>query len=326
MIGNFKANLPYNNFLLLIFGLLIKWSLFLHNPLPIESQQDTFLYRSILHLVLSINNRFSLFIRIIVFILIYVQAILLNRMVVNQKMFLKPNYLTGMTCLLFTSLLSGLFVFNAQLLCATIIVAIFSMLSKLSNSSDPKKILFNTGFIAGIGAFIYFPSLFFIAVIYLSLFTFRPFRLAESVVLFLGLCMPFYFFYSYLYLSNQSFQGLFPKLLFYLPVLKFNRPELISLLFLLIIFFIGIYVLQKNMNRLLVQSRKMWNVIFYFLLISILILFVNNQQESLMTNFFIIPIALISTASFVYIEKKIAYNFLYWVMVLISALVGYYNL
>ncbi len=326
MIGNFKANLPYNNFLLLIYGLLIKWTLFLHPVLTPITSKDTFLFKSIHHFITEINSIFSPFASIFIFILIYIQALMLNRLVGNQKMFLKPNYLTGMTYILVTSMFSSFNTFSSTLLSATILIAILSFLSKLTNTQDPKKIIFNIGIFLGVASFLYFPSIIFLALLFLTLFVMRPFRLAEPIILIIGTITPFYFLYSFNYLLDLNIKGLFPSLSLSQPVIHLNESEIAGLVFVTLLFFVGVYYLQINMNRLLVQSRKMWSVLFFFLMLSVLMIFMQEQHQIPNFHFIIIPITLIITSFFVYTEKKFISSLIHWMLVALSFLVGYYNL
>lgn len=326
MIGNFKANLPYNNFLLLIYGLVIKWVLFLKPVLVPLSKEDTFLFKSIHHFVTGISTNFTHFTSILVFALVYIQVIMLNRLVSNQKMFLKPNYITGMTYILVTSMFSSFNTFSSTLLSATILISTLSFLSKLSNTPNPKKSIFNIGILLGISSFLFFPSILFLILMLMTLFIMRPFRLAEVVILIMGTLTTFYFLYSFNYLFDLKLNGLFPNLYFKIPSIHMKQPEIAGLILLSLLFCIGVYYLQVNMNRLLVQSRKMWSALFFFLIISVLMIFMQGQHLMPDFNFIIIPFAVIIASFFIYTEKKFISSLVHWILVALSFVIGYYSL
>ena len=326
MIGNFKANLPFNNFLLLIYGLIIKWVLFLKPVIVALSNDDTFLFKSIHHFVSGINTNFTHFTSILVFALVYIQAIMLNRLVSNQKMFLKPNYITGMTYILVTSLVSSFNTFSSTLLSATILISTLSFLSKLSNTQSPKKSIYNIGILLGISCFLFFPSILFLILMFMTLFIMRPFRLAEVVILIMGTLTPFYFLYSFNYLVDLNLKRLFPDLSFKIPTIHMKQPEIAGLIFMSLLFCVGVYYLQVNMNRLLVQSRKMWSALFFFLIISVLMIFMQGQHSVPDFNFIIIPFAVIIASFFVYTEKKFISSLVHWMLVALGIVVGYYSL
>ena len=81
MTGSFKSNLPYNSFLLFIYGLLLKWPIFTHPLIPVSAADDTFLYKTIIHSISFTGNNFPLLYSIIVFLLLYIQAIGINTII-----------------------------------------------------------------------------------------------------------------------------------------------------------------------------------------------------------------------------------------------------
>ena len=104
MTGPFKANNPYNSFLLLLYGILLKLPMFLHPAVPVAQQTDGYLYRQML---LQLNYAGSVLPGIyplISFLLLYTQAISFNQMANGQRLMQKPNYLPAMSYLLITSL------------------------------------------------------------------------------------------------------------------------------------------------------------------------------------------------------------------------------
>ena len=58
MTGTFKANNPYNTFLLFVYGILLKLPMFLHPKVPQVQQIDGFLYRALLKWLQPIVGNF----------------------------------------------------------------------------------------------------------------------------------------------------------------------------------------------------------------------------------------------------------------------------
>jgi hypothetical protein len=104
VIGTFKANNPYNTFLLLIYGLLLKLPMFVHPFVPKPQQTDGFLFKGILIQLAVVGEKIPIVYPIITFILLFTQAITFNQLVNEQRLMQKANYLTGMSYLLVTSL------------------------------------------------------------------------------------------------------------------------------------------------------------------------------------------------------------------------------
>jgi hypothetical protein len=109
--GTFKANNPYNNFLLFVYALLLKFPLFLHPVIPAPQPSDGILYKVIPFMddqpFYYISRGFQ-FLSLLHYC--FIQAIAFNKFVNDQRMMAKPNYLTGMKLFIDYSLFSEWFV------------------------------------------------------------------------------------------------------------------------------------------------------------------------------------------------------------------------
>lgn len=157
MTGIFKANNPSNNFLLFIYGLLLKLPVFLNPSVPVVQQPDGLFYTIFLKWLQPIGSSFPMIYPLLTFVLLYTQALMLNKVVSGNRLLNKPGYLTAMSYLLITSLFSEWFNLSAPLMINTLMIWILSELCKLNNHPNPKTILFNIGIVTGIAAFFISP-------------------------------------------------------------------------------------------------------------------------------------------------------------------------
>ena len=186
MIGSFKANNPRNNFLLLLYGLALNWPLFFKSAPAIIDDNDTFLYQYIFGTLNKFAN--NIIINGIAFFILFLQAVFINKIVTDQKMFQRNNYLTGMSYLLVTSIFHvG---FTSTLISVSFIIWILSILFNLSTQENPKKNIFNLGLLSGVSILIFFPSFLFVLLVLFGLLIFRPFRIQEWIILILGIFAP----------------------------------------------------------------------------------------------------------------------------------------
>jgi hypothetical protein len=102
VIGSFKANNPRNNFLLLLYGLALNWPLFFKPLSGALSTNDTFLYQYIFGFLNQYAN--DAIIGGIAFLILFLQAVIINKIATDQKLFQRNNYLAGMSYLLITSI------------------------------------------------------------------------------------------------------------------------------------------------------------------------------------------------------------------------------
>lgn len=156
MTGIFKANNPYNNFLLLLYAFLLKLPIFIHPHVPKAYETDGFLYRSLLQFLEPAGKNMPVIYSFISLVLLYIHAISLNKLVNSQRLMQKLNYLAGMSYLLITSLFIEWSYLSSALIINTFLIIVLSGLCNLNNSHSPKSSLFNLGMIAGVASFFIF--------------------------------------------------------------------------------------------------------------------------------------------------------------------------
>ena len=107
MIGTFKANIPYNNFLLLIYAIVIRLPSFLFPESSLPAESDATLYKFLLSILSPVGKDFPIIYPFICLVLLYGQALWLNKIINAQKLFARSNYLTGMSFLLITAMFNN---------------------------------------------------------------------------------------------------------------------------------------------------------------------------------------------------------------------------
>ena len=325
MTGTFKANNPYNNFLLLLYGLLLKLPMFLYPHVPQPQQLDGFMYKALLQWLKPVAAGMPVIYNVIAFFFLYLQAISLNKLVNVQRLMQKPSYLTGMSYLLITSLFSDWYYLSSPLIINSLLIWAFSKLCNLHNNNSPKSTLFNTGMIIGVATFFYFPSIAFSLLIIVGLAITRPFRLPEWLMVLLGILAPYYFLAAWVFLTDRWKGYKFPGFKITVPVFHQTAwAAYTAVILILLTILIGVYFIQDNMRRQVVQARKSWNLIFLYLLVALFVPFLNASKGFDYWILTAVPIAAISGATFFYPERKIVPMVIHWSMVAICIVMGYY--
>ena len=315
MTGVFKSNNPYNTFLLLVYGLLLKLPMFLHPVVPVPQQTDGFLFKAILFQLSGVGKSLPLIYPLIAFLMLFTQAITFNGLVNDQRLMQKANYLTAMGYLLFTSLFTEWNILSAPLIINSLLIWVWLRMSKLQNDQNPKTSLFNIGIAIGLCSFFYFPSIAFALLIVFGLLVTRAFKVSEWMVALLGIISPYYFLLAYVFIADK-WQGYhFPGVAVTIPHLYESRWAWAAIIIVLLTCVIGVYHIQQNFRRQLVQARKSWNLIFLYLLISLFIPFINASHSFVYWILCAIPIAVIAAAGFLYPTNKWFPLVLHWIMV-----------
>jgi len=298
--------------------------MFIHPQIPLPQQTDGFLFKLLLSQLSGVGKSIPLIYPLISFILLYTQAITLNALVNQHRLMQKPNYLTGMAYLLITSLFAEWNILSAPLIINSLIIWVWSRMSKLYNEPNPKGSLFNIGMAIGISSFFYFPTISFSVLVIVGLLITRPFKLPEWIVALLGLASPFYFLLAFVYVMDK-WQGYhFPGVAVTLPHFIESRWALAAVIIVLFTTVAGFIYVQKNFRRQLVQARKSWNLIFLYLLIALFVPFINASHSFVYWILSAVPIAVIAGAGFLYPQKRAFPLILHWLMVAFAIAFSYF--
>lgn len=323
MTGIFKANNPNNNFLLFLYGLALKLPLFLFPQLPKLQSSDGILYKSFVVWMTGHFGKTPVVFSIISFILLFLQAVSFNKLVNDHRMLQRPNYLTGMSYLLITSLFSEWFALSAALITNTILIWVWSRLSTLHNNNAAKTTIFNIGLVIGLAAFFYQPSIVFVLLFIVGMAITRPFRLNEWLIGLVGILTSFYFFAAWLFISDKWKTYPLPRIQVSLPIFHETRWGLAALIMVLLAMLLGAFFIRSNMRRQVVQTRKSWQLIYLYLLVAAFVPFLNSSNF----NTWIlaaVPASLIIGAAFFYPDKKWFPAVMHWGLAGLSVAIGYF--
>lgn len=324
MNGIFKANNPYNNFLLFVYAFLLKLPVFLHPVVPVPNQPDGFFYRTLLNVLKPVGSSLPVIYSLLAFALVFTQAISINKIVSGQRLFHKPSYLPAMTYILVTSLFTEWYDFSSPLIINTLLIWVFGQLCKLHNSPKPKTILFNIGVVTGFASFFYFPSIAFSLLIIVGLLITRPFILPEWILTLLGILCPYYFMFSWLYLTDRLKDYKLPEVGVTIPQLRGDTWAFVALIMVIILLATGMYFIQSNIRKQLVQARKSWGLAFLFLLVSLFVPFLNETDNFEYWILAAVPVSVISSAAFLYPDKKWFPTVMHWAMAILIIITGYF--
>lgn len=325
MTGIFKANNPSGNAMLFVYAIIVKLPMFLNTRAPQLQMLDGIFYKSFLTLLQPVAKGMPSVYSLLTFILLFIQAVGLNKIANNLKLYKQDNYLTGMAYLLITSLFSEWFSLSAPLIVNTFLIWIWGKLCTLYNSNHPQASIFNIGLATGLAAFIYFPSVTFLLLIVIGIGIARPFKMQEWLLGLAGIITPVYFFAAYLFLYNKMSSFNFPGFHLSYPRFFNNWWAYAALAILLLSVIIGLYFINSQMRRLVVQTRKSWQLLFVYLIVAAVVPFVNAGINFSYWILLAVPVAPVIASAFYYPQKKLVPQILHWGMVIIYVAVGFFN-
>lgn len=324
MIGVFRQKNPGNAFLLLIYALILKFPLFLHAPAPLRQEEDNYLYKLVLRVLHPFAGDKGFLYGLLAFALLFLQASLLNRVANSIKLFPKPNFLVGMSFLLVSSLLPEWNQFSSTMIVNLLLIWIFYGMSGWYNHAKPLSAIFNTCLIVGVLPLLYSPCVAYLVMLLLAMIITRPVRVGEIVVGLIGFLTPYYFLFIVLYLTNDfKPYELVPRISFHLPRLPASLWITVGILLLVVPFLAGGWLVQENLNKMLIQVRKCWSLVLSILIVGLLIILVNpgnNYQHWFLST---IPLASFHAAAYYFPQKKMFPLILHWLVFGFAVLVNY---
>jgi len=277
----------------------------------ITDQQNGFFSYVLSHYIYSL----PVAVQVILFhALIVTQALRINMVMQDLRMFASVNYVPAMTYVLLTGLLMQSDVISETLVSNSLTLWMFIKLSRLYNNPDPKTLLFNIGIIAGISILLFHPFSILILVVLFALAVVRPFRIAEWLVLLLGILLPYYFVFTGLFLKDKlALANTFlPNISFGSPLHELDKLYLISLGFVVFAVLVGLYQLQQHVGRLVIQIRKNWGVMMVLLITLLISPFVFSGLGPQMLLMGLLPLTAAVSNGYSNPKKLLLPNFLFW--------------
>jgi len=326
VIGIFKQKTPANILLLLLFGLLIKLPMFLHPHITTIQPKDGILFQGILKFLEAAGQSTPSIYPILAFILLFTQAIALTRVINDDRMMQRSNFLPGMAYMLITSFFPEWNYLSAPLLINSILIIVLGWLFKIYNQPKAKGTVFNIGVAIGISSFIFFPSLTFVIWVLFALMVMRPFLINEWVLGLLGITTPYYFYGVYLFFTGQwDIEKVVPYLTVRMPSLQQSIWLAASSLLLMIPFLTGGYFIQDNLRRMLIQVRKAWSLVLLYLLVAFFVPFVNTSNTFENWVMAAVPFSAFHACTYFYPPRKLFPLILFWISVVFVLVYQYYG-
>lgn len=325
MTGIFKQKNPFNALLLLLYGLFLKFPVFLHPVMPVAYPNDNLVYRYVIQVLGGLFSGMPAVFSLLAFMLLFTQATLLNRICNAVRLFPRPNYLIGMSFLLITSLSKEWSAFSAPLLVNSFMVWIWYRMIKLYNNNGPKTSIYNISVLLGLMPLIYSPAIMLILLLLLALITTRPFRTTEWMVALLGFATPYYFLGVSLYLTNHWHSGnILPMITFHVPRLPVLWWVGACLALLGIPLLLGAYYVQHHLGKIVIHIRKAWGLLLMFLLVSLLVALSGQRGNYYNWTLAFIPLAAFHGATYFYMPSKAIAAFLHWITFIFAVFMNYY--
>lgn len=311
MVFLFKDKSDFNLIFLLLLSVAVHFHVLMQPPIIVANESDGLLSYLLLHYIQPLP---PLVLIVLFHTIILSQAIRLNIFLSNFKMFQQISYIPAFTYIILTAMFPYWDVISAGLIANSLVIWILVKLLRLYEQSQPKTLEFNIGLIVGISIILHEPIAILIAVVLFALLIIRPFKLAEWLVLIMGILLPFYFIFTYVFLTGNinDFRQFLPKLDWKNPLVQPSFNIILALIVMGVQLIAGFFYWNEQQTRFIIQVRKYWGVLFLLLILTFFQPILFSVQGLYASAIAIAPLA--SFISFAYATPKrlLIPNLLFW--------------
>ena len=272
MINQFRTLNPVNLLLLAVYTVFMRLAIFTNIPPPLSFE----FIEPYAKLFVQIPNSDALSPIASVFfatVIIFVQAILFNRIINNHALLAKPSYLPALLYLTGSSLFLQFMILSPPLICNFLLIWMMDKFLKIGKTPNAMMTMFDIGMIIALATLIYFPFIVFLVMLWLSLLLYRSFNWREWVVGFIGF-LTIFFFIAVFYYWNENIGQFFkiwqPLVNKFPSVLQINYDDYLVLIPVGVIIVLATLQLRENFFRSFISTRKAFQLLFFIFLLAVL--------------------------------------------------------
>lgn len=322
MVTLFKDRSPIAIVWLILLSLAVHGNFIFSPPALVAHSYDGLLSKLLFKYAGTIN---SLSLIVIYHIIIIFQSLLLNTIFTNNKMFYRVNHLVAMSYILLTGIVDEWGLITPALLINTLVISLFSLYIQLYNQPNAKTLIFNIGLLTGIAILLYHPSALLVMAALFSVMVVRTFVISEWFVFILGVLTPFYFLFSYLFLTDrfETYLNYVPHWQLHAPAMQYTLGKYLSMGLFIIMVIVGFVFLDKENNWLVIQIRKNWGLLVAMFVFLLPVPFISAGAGVDSFLLWLIPASAIIAKGFFVPKTNTLPNLMFWSLFLLTFLIGW---
>ena len=272
MINLFRSLNPINLIILAAYALFMRMAILLN--LPAQLNFDFFESYTNFFIQIPLTNSLSPLANVLIAtLLIFIQALLFNRIINNHGLLAKPSYLPALLYITGSSLFLQFLILSPPLICNFLLIWMMDKFMKIGKAANAMTIMLDVGMMIAIGTMIYFPFIVLLVMLWLSLLLYRSFNWREWIAGLIGFFTIFFFIAVFYYLNDQinNFYKIWSPLANSFPsVLKIKYDDYLVLIPVAIIIVLATLQLRENFFRSFISTRKAFQMLFFTFIVTII--------------------------------------------------------
>ena len=320
LIGFFRKSYFFQYFILVIMAGVFWMGAFLHPELP-DSKVDTFLMPAYVLLINLIGSNALLGV-IVAFILVLTEAFLFNYILIKNELVPKNTLIPAMVYVILLSHSKSLLHLHPALISSLFIIIILYNLFQVYAEEEAYSKIFNSGFLAAVASFFYFPVFYFIFYIWFTFIVYRLYKWRDWLIPFTGLITPYLFLFTYflwsdkLFLAVDAYSNYYSTIAFFPLYNEFSLFEWIITGMILLFFLWSFFWLLGEIQEKTIVIRKRYWIIFWLLFMALLTYLGSGILAKSHLALIAIPVSVYIAYGFTQIRRKFWFELFFGLLIL----------
>jgi len=303
LISILKSNKPIV-LVYIPFIAIAMWVFAFIDPIVLVSEHTMPLYKLIVWLSAGSNIAAICF----SIIILIIQSIILNSIIIKNRIFSKNNNLPALLYLVIMSCCPSLLTLHPVLFANLFLMFTINSILAIYREEDVFPQVFDAGFFVGIASLFYFPVIMLFPFILVGLLILRQFVWREWLISFTGLMIPYFFVNVYYFWFDKLNSFWYESVLYPIINRSYNIEVdqsfylLISISLMVIFFSSRRLFLGLSINT--IQAKKYLRVLIWFFIFSLLSMLIAPSYSIIYFMVMAIPLSIYSTNYFLLTKKK----------------------
>ena len=294
---------------------LFIWMGISFESLDLAKESSNFFYQ----LLISPIESNSIFQRVILVSIIFWQCMLMNRMMVNEKIISNNSFFAAVFYFLLLSISPKIIHINPTILSMfLLILSLTKILSSYLDKNAYSKV-FESAFLISLAGLIHPPFIVFIPIVWIGMSIFSQVEWRHWALSIIGIICPWYIIYSIATFFSIEYSSFSLSLLFLFEEGPKYSPNLINLICLTIfglICFIALAELMIRLRQKNIKARKSYILLLWIIPFSVIYFLVSNDFFYMKLIVSAIPLSA-AISNYIEFNKKLIWqNFIISVMIL----------
>jgi hypothetical protein len=326
LLNLFRNNSIFSLLFLIVFTILIRISPYLIN-LPIDLNINAPLAQILFEWITTFEDYYYFSVVSASFFVV-LQAWLLNHLVIKHSILRKDSFLPALIFVLLNSFYKEQLFLSPQLIANLFIILMFERLCNLYESEKPLYVVLDSGLFLGLAILFNYDTFIYLPLILISVVIITYFNIRFLLASIFGILLPIYLvgvvFYMFDSLNDLLIIIEISIKRNYINQITFNWVKLLPWFLITGITLVSAVLLQAEYFKSKVKTRRIIFTVVIFIIISILIILIENHNLVYAVCYLSIPLSIIIANYFMNKRFVILKEILFLLLVSASVLYQYF--